>query len=104
MHHAYPRECPYPHISGTTNPLAPNEWMDLAAAMTPEAKAEVMQWTSVEELVVSRQPAAPGIGQSLRSGLRIAVLFALAASLVKAVRPSALFASRPEEKLQVHLV
>merc|ERR1719476_1187982 len=21
MHHAYPRECPYPHLSGTTKPL-----------------------------------------------------------------------------------
>lgn len=27
MHHAYPHECPYPHMSGTTNPLTPERWM-----------------------------------------------------------------------------
>jgi hypothetical protein len=27
MHHAYPHECPYPHMSGTTNPLTPEKWM-----------------------------------------------------------------------------
>lgn len=26
MHHAFPRECPYPHLSGTTNPLTPEEY------------------------------------------------------------------------------
>merc|ERR1719277_492235 len=27
MHHAYPRECPFPHEAGTTNPQTPDEWM-----------------------------------------------------------------------------
>eukprot|EP00405_Crypthecodinium_cohnii_P016427 CAMPEP_0206449206 /NCGR_PEP_ID=MMETSP0324_2-20121206/17950_1 /ASSEMBLY_ACC=CAM_ASM_000836 /TAXON_ID=2866 /ORGANISM="Crypthecodinium cohnii, Strain Seligo" /LENGTH=564 /DNA_ID=CAMNT_0053918537 /DNA_START=81 /DNA_END=1771 /DNA_ORIENTATION=+ len=27
MHHAFPRECPYPHTAGTTNPMTPDEWM-----------------------------------------------------------------------------
>merc|ERR1719375_3125136 len=26
MHHAYPRECPYPHVSGTTAPMAAHDW------------------------------------------------------------------------------
>jgi hypothetical protein len=26
MHHAYPHECPFPHMSGTTNPLTPEKW------------------------------------------------------------------------------
>merc|ERR1719235_1703844 len=26
MHHAFPRECPYPHLSGTTVPQTPDEW------------------------------------------------------------------------------
>lgn len=26
MHHAYPRECPYPHLSGTTKPVNIFEW------------------------------------------------------------------------------
>jgi len=28
MHHAYPRECPYPHKSGTVTPLTAEEWMN----------------------------------------------------------------------------
>merc|ERR1719329_1460677 len=27
MHNAFPRECPLPHVSGTTNPSTPDEWM-----------------------------------------------------------------------------
>jgi len=29
MHHAYPRECPYPHLSGATSPQSPDEWKQL---------------------------------------------------------------------------
>jgi len=28
MHHAYPRECPYPHKAGTTNPMTADEWIN----------------------------------------------------------------------------
>jgi len=28
MHHVYPRECPYPHISGTVDSKLPEEWLD----------------------------------------------------------------------------
>merc|ERR1719230_1137331 len=28
MHHAYPRECPYPHISGTIKPVTAAEWVN----------------------------------------------------------------------------
>jgi hypothetical protein len=27
MHHAYPRECPFPHKAGDTSPQTPDEWM-----------------------------------------------------------------------------
>merc|ERR1719410_959519 len=27
MHHAFPRECPYPHEMGTVSPQTPDEWM-----------------------------------------------------------------------------
>jgi hypothetical protein len=27
MHHAFPRECPYPHEKGTISPQTPDEWM-----------------------------------------------------------------------------
>merc|ERR1712232_648482 len=27
LHHAFPQNCPYPHASGATNPLTPDQWM-----------------------------------------------------------------------------
>merc|ERR1719498_1231282 len=46
MHHAYPLECPYPHISGTTSPQTPNEWLESTgsqASATEEEMADHVQ-------------------------------------------------------------
>merc|ERR1719210_2632507 len=69
LHHAYPRECPYPHASGTVNPVSQDEWLLLhdelesVEASDDEMKAhmskkmdtvvgtEHMPWIDVEELV-----------------------------------------------------
>jgi hypothetical protein len=34
MHHAYPRECQYPHVAGTTQPLRWQEWQ-IATGLSP---------------------------------------------------------------------
>jgi len=69
MHHAYPRECPYPHLSGTTNPLTQEEWIEtqgeegliageddiraiMEAASAEEASGAEMPWSTHEELFV----------------------------------------------------
>jgi len=73
MHHAYPRECSYPHMSGTLTPLPPLQWQKQtglnAAADEAEMKvhidaakkartADVQQpafpWSGEEELFVAR--------------------------------------------------
>merc|ERR1740121_1850990 len=75
MHHAYPRECPFPHVIGATNRISPTEWMDAMDMdmlvkfeeqdlMTPEAKAEALPWSMAEELVAGHMaleasPASP---------------------------------------------
>merc|ERR1719491_1653558 len=72
MHHAYPRECPFPHVSGTISPMSPEDWMSQNGVDNVEATVEEMQlhhsrleheasmeddtddslpWTHVEELV-----------------------------------------------------
>merc|ERR1740133_553787 len=69
MHHAFPRECPYPHVAGVTNPQTPDEWMatkgqesfaskeemrryaDIAKPKTDEFRV-LHQWTAEEELLV----------------------------------------------------
>lgn len=47
MHHAYPRECTYPHLSGTTNPLTPEMWTKQTGEDSC-SDAETMRW-HVEE-------------------------------------------------------
>merc|ERR1719253_1316069 len=74
MHHAYPRECPYPHEAGTTNPLTAEEWMKANGQKSEKASKDEMQkvveescpiseheqgelpWTHVDERLVSQAP------------------------------------------------
>jgi hypothetical protein len=55
MHHAFPRECPFPHV-GPTNPQTPDEWMQEtgqadAKISKQEAEAKINQDTKREEPV-----------------------------------------------------
>merc|ERR1719491_79104 len=43
LHHAYPRECPFPHISGSVKPMYPEEWADAQNGGSPEVSQEVME-------------------------------------------------------------
>jgi hypothetical protein len=108
MHHAYPRECPYPHVSGTTSQESADAWTDANGGDSVATQEELHQFTSVnssswndlpssvddvhdlmmwsheEELLIVR-PTLPPIG-SAGSGVifqvRSAVLFAALASVV----------------------
>jgi len=74
MHHAFPRECPYPHVAGTTNPQTAEEWLErtgqAATASTEEMQKFVqdscsageaeglgseLPWNHDEELLVTSQ-------------------------------------------------
>jgi len=105
MHHAYPRECPYPHVTGATSPVSPDEWVrlagtteasnadmrrhakgradeeELALAMSPEAKAEALPWIPVEELVISEAQRAAGFAGAFKI---VGFATAAAASLLQA--------------------
>jgi hypothetical protein len=73
MHHAYPRECQYPHMSGTTKPVTQETWMeqtdepimvtmDEIQRLVDESKGsrrsensgDELPWSSEEELFVCR--------------------------------------------------
>merc|ERR1719171_389173 len=41
MHHAFPRECPFPHLSGTTNPQTPDEWLEATGEDTTASHEEM---------------------------------------------------------------
>jgi diadenosine tetraphosphatase ApaH/serine/threonine PP2A family protein phosphatase len=47
LHHAYPRECPYPHISGTSKPMTPEKWMQ-ANSEDVVANTDTMRWHVAE--------------------------------------------------------
>jgi len=42
LHHVYPRECAYPHLSGTTSPTQLEEWMKVTG-LDPTASPETMK-------------------------------------------------------------
>jgi len=114
MHHAFPRECPYPHVSGTTNPQTPDEWLESTGgettASTEEMKTHidkhaaesskasgqnaaqdgldlpVLPWSAEEELLVVRPPQMQTpTGNSLLGSLRNVVAFASLASVAYAL-------------------
>merc|ERR1719329_1866661 len=47
MHHAFPRECPFPHVAGVTNPQTPDEWMATQGQESFATKAEMRRYTEV---------------------------------------------------------
>ena len=83
MHHAFPHECPYPHIAEDTSILTPTHWMDqkivvsrtereelAETSMTPEDNL-VLDW-SEEEVLAAHQ--APKSSKSLFSRSPLAAL------------------------------
>jgi len=43
LHHAFPRDCPYPHEAGTTNPQTPDDWMKSNGRSTTVSREQVEQ-------------------------------------------------------------
>ena len=67
LHHAFPTECPFPHVSGSSDPVTPDGWLmeDVSASeeemrqhvdraadiLTAEGQEIVMPWEEHEELL-----------------------------------------------------
>jgi len=98
MHHAYPRECAYPHVSGTTTTKLPEEWLhdssraseeemlrisrsSTAATANNVNDEDLMAWSSQEELLVV-QPLGvlQSMGKSASAAKRSVLLFIIAVS------------------------
>lgn len=110
MHHAYPRECPFPHVSGTTSPMSPDDWMEHHGIDNIEATMEEMKahharleqeavheeevalpWTHVEELVAGHHemhsvPRGSWTTSVLRGIMALAAVASFAVPLLKASR------------------
>jgi len=113
LHHAYPRECPYPHISGTTRPQTVKDYMvqmkqspvltrevlksTVEAAgsqeqISGEGSEEVTEWSFQEELYVGQhrplfEPVSHGSGvwSTLRPLVYVAVVAAAMVGLSQRV-------------------
>merc|ERR1719428_1754856 len=90
MHHAYPRECPYPHLSGTTTPVTADRYqsdtgnsglVSDAAIMelieqSKNSKREVdieLPWSEHEELFFYRSPVKKQSVGTAKSILQVMV-------------------------------
>merc|ERR1712187_308343 len=122
MHHAFPRECPFPHVSGTKNPQTPSEWIDETGRRT-ETSAQEMQrvvdealednsvgkvselmWHHEEELLAAEHTPdiEKGVWSSMRCILLIAV--AVAVKIAMQVQSSSTSCSGANWKVDKHLV
>merc|ERR1712232_94003 len=97
MHHVYPRECPYPHLSGTTTALRTHEF-EKQTGFKPAASKDDMQqciadaagaegsseliWSTEDELYVERAAPAAGGNKTLLSIARFLALFLLVLSVM----------------------
>jgi len=131
MHHAYPRECPFPHMSGTTAPMGALDWQaesgqDHTATKdeierivqefqskstsdmmdSEEEASELMPWSHEEELLVVR-PIQLSTGSSspalgcLRSVSLFAALASIAMGLVRSFKKSPGFGEDSLQKFYV---
>jgi hypothetical protein len=104
MHHAFPRECSFPHVAGATAPRTPDEWMDTTgeeSLATPEEMRKYVDqvarlpsevhpdqqlnhWEVHEELLVPR--AVPrertGFAATFRQLMFFVVLVAMCVSAI----------------------
>lgn len=127
MHHAYPRECPFPNLADTTNPLSPDEWMDHMDLETHLASDEEVKehfavprnesmpgmilkaslpWTAVEELVTSREQVfAVGDGPRTWHPVRNFLILAVVVSALWPItRSSKCTWTSPVDEGKAHLV
>mmetsp|Transcript_25449 Transcript_25449/g.60691 ORF Transcript_25449/g.60691 Transcript_25449/m.60691 type:complete len:532 (+) Transcript_25449:103-1698(+) len=116
LHHLHPRECPYPHMSGTTSPLRPEIFEEQVGESVGASEEEMMQhvesagwrkapsheegmcsnmWTMEEELVDSLSTAEPVAVFGTRAAARGLALATAVVSLVVTLA-KILTSARPE--------
>jgi len=104
MHHAYPLECPFPHVAGSTQAISQHEWIERYGADTLDATEEEMDmyantqednlesneaaalpWIAVEELVAERTKRPQAQDTHLRKCMSFALLGSLLAFLFRSL-------------------
>jgi len=122
MHHAYPRECPFPHLAGAVKPMYPEEWAIAMGEELLEVTQEVMEehaarsseqamsdvllpWTHEEELVARHKHVKSEQSRGhacVKTCVAIVALVSFAVPLLRAFKVA--FATSPESNLEKQLV
>jgi len=124
MHHAYPRECPFPHIAGAFKPMYPEEFVEANGESLLQASQEdmemhasrstdvdmkpmVLPWSHEEELVSEHRHSsgvrgASAVMPALKAVLAMIALVSLAVPMVRTFKVA--FASISDSKAEAHLV
>jgi len=105
LHHVYPRECPYPHLSGTSKPVSPEKWMEATGENVEVDEATMrwhveqhkaydngdfedeLPWTSEEEFFISRpgQNRPSGTASLGRGLVFVAIASTMSVSLLRMI-------------------
>mmetsp|Transcript_55112 Transcript_55112/g.98353 ORF Transcript_55112/g.98353 Transcript_55112/m.98353 type:complete len:557 (-) Transcript_55112:31-1701(-) len=107
LHHAYPRECPYPHTNGTVNPMKPSQWnaasgqtstftgaqmkQYLEKQISQEVKAPLMRrerWVTEEQLVAKHSTRVEGTRSWIRTVALLLAMGSAGMALLKASQES----------------
>jgi len=119
MHHAYPRECPFPHAIGGSSRISPMEWMELHdidsaeaseeemalhvnadnTGLMIESRGEALPWTMAEELVAGHVGVGVAPASPSRAWRVVFAAFALLSLTVPASRASVVSGSRDSDKV-----
>jgi len=121
LHHAYPRECLFPHVSGTISPVTQDEWILLhddvdTVLATDDEKVQhasghvhdlsslaPLPWSDVEELVATDKTSAKiESGRRLRPIVMVVAVLSFALPLLRS--SAVLMSSQSEQKTQANLV
>jgi len=115
MHHAFPRECPFPHETGTISPRAPEVWKQETGQISTQASEEEMvchvsgpcagggagndygagpqssdlPWTDTEELLAKHKPISTGrfvLRTLSQTGMFVGILMAAFRACTSAVK------------------
>lgn len=62
LHHVYPHECPYPHLSGTKHPQWVNDFEEESGKFVQLSEAEMASWVAN-----ASRTAAPTVNKTLRA-------------------------------------
>jgi len=125
LHHVYPLECPYPHLSGTSKPVSPEKWMEVSGenvevdadtmrwhieqykAFDSEEQSGELPWCSEEELFFTRPglhgASSPSVlGSLARGAMFIAIVCSMSVSLMRMISSvGSVSRAIPQEKVLV---